>query len=443
MKVLTISVFVIVAVAARAEDPYSQALAYLSQEHAHPTPQVRPLTLPELEAGALSANPELKLFSQRIAVRDAQVPGAGALDDPSLMYRGWGVPVSRPWDFNQAQNMFMYIQTLPGPGKRALRSLIAAQQKGITEAELEAKKREVIARVRTAFYELLRSYDELRLHEQQAALARQALESARIKYTVGRVPQQDVLKAQIGLSKLLEHLLMFQQEGELARATLNSLMGRDPASPLEVTGTYDQPTRLPVLADLKPIALRSRPELTMISAAIQQAETKANLAQKSYTPDFSVSGGYMLMPSGSPSRNAFMGEVSITLPWLNRSKHDAEIASAQAELAALQAEYQLVKANVLHEVRDALIRAGTALRMVGLYRDTLRPQTQTTLKATVAAYQTERTDFLNLLDSQNVMLDVEYAYYRALSEYEQHVSELERSLGSSLRDPAIPPEVLQ
>jgi outer membrane protein TolC len=443
MKVIGICLVVIVAATACAEDPYSHAAAYLAQDHAHRNPDVRPLTLPELEAAALLGNPELKLLSQRIAVVDAQVPGAGALDNPSLMYRGWGVPVSQPWNFNQAQNMFMYTQTLPGPGKRALRSQIAAQQKGITEAELEAKKREVIAKVRTAFYELLRSYDELRLHEEQAALARQALESARIKYTVGRVPQQDVLKAQIGLSKLVEHLAMFQQDGELARATLNTLMGRDPAAPLEVDGDYAPPTLLPTLGELDPVAVRSRPELTMISAAIQQAETKTALAHKSYTPDFNLSGGYMVMPSGSPFRNAYMGEVSVTLPWLNRRKHDSEIATAQADLAALRTEYQLVRTNVLHEIRNALIRAGTALRMVDLYRDTLRPQTQTTLKATVAAYQTDRTDFLNLLDSQNMMLDVEYAYYRALSEYEQHVSELERAVGSSLRRPAISEEVLQ
>jgi len=41
----------------------------------------------------------------------------------------------------------------------------------------------------------LRDQDELRLHNAQVALARQAVASARIKYTVGRVPQQDVLKS--------------------------------------------------------------------------------------------------------------------------------------------------------------------------------------------------------------------------------------------------------
>src|SRR6516162_8614424 len=102
-----------------------------------------------------------------------------------------------------------------------------------------------MARVRGAFYELLRNDDELRLHDEQIELARQAVAAARIKYTVGRVPQQDVLKAQVALTKLADHLQMFLQDGDLARARLNTLMGRDPAMPLEVTGASTPPTVLP------------------------------------------------------------------------------------------------------------------------------------------------------------------------------------------------------
>jgi outer membrane protein TolC len=54
------------------------------------------------------------------------------------------------------------------------------------------------------------------------------------------------------------------------------------------------------------------------------------------------------------------------------------------------------------------------------------------LKATVAAYQADRTDFLNLLDSQNTTLDVELSYLRAVSELETRVADLERAVGAPL-----------
>ena len=67
-----------------------------------------------------------------------------------------------------------------------------------------------------------------------------------------------------------------------------------------------------------------------------------------------------------------------------------------------------------------------AQRLAGLYGDTLRPQAQAVLKATVAAYQADRTDFLNFSDSQNTTLDVELSYIRAVSELETRLASLTR-----------------
>jgi outer membrane protein TolC len=279
----------------------------------------------------------------------------------------------------------------------------------------------------------LRNQDELRLHDEQIELARQAVSAARIKYTVGRVPQQDVLKAQIAVTKLADHLAMFLQDGDLSRARLNTLMGRDPSSALEVAGEYAPAAGvLPTIAELKQIALDHRPELKASVAATKRLETNVRLAEKNYKPDVSVGAGYMLMPSGSMNRNGYMAELSFNLPWLNRSKHEAEITEAQSELNVQRAELSAQEAIVFQEIQEALIRANTAARLVEIYRDTLRPQAQATLRAASAAYQTDQTDFLNLIDSQNTALDVEYSYYRALADFDSRVVDIERAIGAPL-----------
>src|SRR5262245_26231759 len=214
--------------------------------------------------------------------------------------------------------MFMFSQTWPARGKRELRYEAANQAVDVAEAELEVKRLDVTARVRAAFYDLLRNEDEFRLHDEQIALARQAVAAARIKYTVSRVPQQDVLKAQLAVTKLAEHAAMFLQDGDLARSRLNTLMGRDPATPLEVSGEYAPPAPLPTVAQVKQLAMENRPELKAVAAGIRQLETKVRLAEKNYKPDVSVGAGYMIMPSGSMNRNGYMAELSFNLPWLNR-----------------------------------------------------------------------------------------------------------------------------
>src|SRR5215510_737412 len=186
------------------------------------------------------------------------------------------------------------------------------------------------------------------------------------------------------------------------------------------------------MSDLKQIALEHRPGLKAIDAATRKLETQVRLTEKNYKPDVSVGAGYMLMPGGSMNRNGYMAELSFNLPWLNRSKHDSEIREAQSEVNVQRAQLSAQQAMVFQEIQEGLIRANTAARLVEVYRDTLRPQAQATLRAASAAYQTDQTDFLNLIDSQNTALDVEYSYYRALAEFDSRVVDIERAVGASV-----------
>src|SRR5919201_4787986 len=127
-----------------------------------------------------------------------------------------------------------------------------------------------------------------------------------------------------------------------------------------------------------------------------------------------------------------MAELSLNLPWLNRSKHDSEIREAESQVNVQRAELESRKTIVFQEIQEALIRANTAARLVEIYRDTLRPQAQATLRAASTAYQTDQTDFLNLIDSQNTALDVEYSYYRALADFDSRVAELEGAIGAAI-----------
>ena len=91
--------------------------------------------------------------------------------------------------------------------------------------------------VRKAFFDLLLAQEELRIHDQHVDIAHQAIEAARIKYMVGKVPQQDVLKAQLAMTRLEEHMIRFERDAEVARIRMNTLLGRDPAAPIRVRAT--------------------------------------------------------------------------------------------------------------------------------------------------------------------------------------------------------------
>ena len=429
---------------ASAEDPFPAAAALLPQ-HEHPTTAGPSLALDEIEQMALIGNPEIHVAVRQLAVIEAHVLSAGALDDPMLGYRGWGVPLRQPWNYNAAQNMFMVSQTFPGFGKRGLRTDIARTDVTEAKAALENTRLDVRIRVRKAFYDLLRSQGELHIHDEHLAIARQAVEAARIKYTVGKVPQQDILKAQVALTRLAEHMIHFEEDADMARGRLNTLLGREPATPVSVRGDYAVPDHLPGTEELEKLALASRPDLSQAQAAVQKSRQEQALAAKSYTPDFTVSAGYMLMPSGADMRNNYMVEGSINLPWLNHRKHDAEIAEAKAKTSEQDAELAAMRNVAFGQIQEALAQVKASKRLADIYQGALHSQAEATLRSTVIAYENDRTDFLNLLDSQSSVVDIDLAYFQALADFETRFTDLELAVGAPIDRTAQPaaPEVTQ
>jgi outer membrane protein, heavy metal efflux system len=419
------------ALSVKAEDPFPVADALLAQ-HQHAQASGPELPLDEIERIAMLGNPDIRVAARQLAVVEAHVPAAGALDDPMLGYRGWGAPLSQPWNYNAAQNMFMVSQAFPGFGKRGLRTAIARTDVTEAKATLENMRLDVRVRVRKAFYDLLRTQDELRIHDEHVAIARQAVDAARIKYTVGKVPQQDILKAQVALTRLAEHLIHFEKDADVARARLNTLLGRDPTTAINVRGNYGIPDHLPGTETLEKLALALRPDLAQAQAAIDKSQKEQALASKSYSPDFTVSAGYMLMPDSSDRRNRYMVEGSINLPWLNRRKHDSEIAEAKANVSEQDAEFAALRNAAFGQIQEAIVEAKAAKQLVDVYHDALQPQAEATLRSTVIAYENDRTDFLNLLDSQNDVVDIDLAYFQALADFETRFADLEFAVGTTI-----------
>jgi len=93
MKAFFLFVFVFAsAAAAVAQNPFQVALQDLPEQHKHSSAQTTPLSLAELEQIALQSNPEIRLAVRRVSTAEARIPGAGALEDPTVSYRAWQVP---------------------------------------------------------------------------------------------------------------------------------------------------------------------------------------------------------------------------------------------------------------------------------------------------------------------------------------------------------------
>ena len=124
----------------------------------------------------------------------------------------------------------------------------------------------------------------------------------------------------------------------------------------------------------------------------------------------------------------------MNLPWLNRDRHDGEAKQADAATDVAQAELDARSATVFLEIRQAQIEVEAGERRVKLYRDTLLPQAEASFKASTAAYQNNRAEFMSLIDAQNLLLDIQTAYYKASAAIDAGMAQLERAVGGPIDD---------
>jgi len=391
-----------------------------------------PITVEDAVSVALESNPQIHSAVRRLTLAQSKSGTARSLDDPMLMVRDWSTPLSKPWDLNQAQLMVSVQQTLASRQKRDLRAKVAGDDAEIAASDLESLRQQVAAQVRKACADLRRNAEEMKLHDRQSSLLKEALAAALAQYTTGQVPQAEVLRAQMAVTRLDEHLIELEQERDTAQAELDTLMGRPADETVQIAGEYATTLGLPPLEELERLAMEHRPELAGLRKGIGKAQDQAQATRLAMKPEFTVGLGYMLMPTGSASRNAYMAELTMNLPGLNRERHDGEARQADGATAVAQADLEARAATVFLEVRQAQIAIAAAEKRGKVYRDTLLPQAEAAFKAATAAYQNNRAEFSSLIESQNLLLDIQTALYKASADRDSGVADLERAIGAEL-----------
>ena len=264
--------------------------------------------------------------------------------------------------------------------------------------------------------------------ESSDQLLKQVQEAAEARYRVGQGNQQDVLKAQLRHTKILQEVAHHHQEEGLLEAQLKQLLGRPQESPDIVTETL----RLRVLsftaAELLQHAREQNPDVHSKEASTRQQETQVELAHKNFRPDFNVQ--YAYQHTNGDTRDYYMATFGIRLP--NRGRQKAELAEAQQNQERARRELDAESQRVLSEVQQQYVRAKTSEDRLKIYSGGLVPQSDATFRSALSAYQSNRQDFESLLSSFLDVLNIDLEYRNELVEHESALAELERLTGVSL-----------
>jgi cobalt-zinc-cadmium efflux system outer membrane protein len=213
------------------------------------------------------------------------------------------------------------------------------------------------------------------------------------------------------------------------------LRDRVPDAPIGPLSDIEATSRLPAPATLQQLAVNRQPELRRARIEIERAEAELTSAKSEYKPDFTVQGGYLVMPNQTDALLARVGITWPRAPW-SRGKLDAQVAEHTAMVAAAKARERAMENMVRLAVQEAYVRAKEAQERAALLKTTILPQSEQTLAVSRIAYQTDRVDFQALIDNERTLLDSQLDYVRALSEFHQATADLERAIGTDLPETA-------
>ncbi|HEX5475518.1 MAG TPA: TolC family protein [Vicinamibacterales bacterium] len=386
-------------------------------------------SLRELVQEAQQNNPTIAASHHAWQASTHVAAQARALPGPELTVQQFSVGSPRPFaGFSNSNFAYLGIgasQDLPYPGKRALRADVAERESLSLRAQSDAASREVIESLELAYVQL--AYDEqiLPLLQDNDRVLAQIQQIAASRYRVGEGNQQDVLKAQLQHTKLLQEIAAQRQGEEMLQARLKQLLNRAQDSPNIITQPL-APTPVPssVTALLQHVDARN-PDVQGRTAAVERERAQVDLAHEAFKPDFAVQ--YMYQHTASGFRDYYMATFSVRLP--NRDRQRAVLAEAEEHqkqaIDELEAERQRVRA----ELQEQYVAVQGSRERLTIFREGLVPQANATFQAAMTAYAANREDFETLLSSFLDVLTTRIGYTRELADHESAVARLERLAG--------------
>jgi cobalt-zinc-cadmium efflux system outer membrane protein len=389
------------------------------------------LRLDDLVSEALRANPEIRAAELRVEALRARVPQAKALPDPtvSVGWMGRPIPFDSPSTDPMAYRGVSAMQTFPFPGKLRLRGQVADRESQAAWWEYEGARRSVVSQVKVAYFEYAYFHKALEIIQNNRILLNRLTKIAETRYEGGKGLQQDVLKGQVELSQLLERITILSEEEQTAVARINTLLNRDPQTPLAPPAPLAQSQLSYTLDELYRLAQANDTGLQRDQRMIERDQDSISLARKSYDPDFSVSYMYQQKSDMEDMYGAF---VTVNIPIFYKSKQRQEVIEASQNLASERSSRENRQTTVNYLVKEQFIAARQASKLAMLYSQAIVPQSSQTLESSELAYQTGKADFLTMLDNFMNLLDFQVNYYRQISDYQIALARLEPLVGVEL-----------
>ncbi len=396
-----------------------------------------PPSLTRLIEEGITQNKEIKSLEDRVASLKMEIPFAGSLDDPRLGFAILNLPTDT-FDFDQeamTQKQIFIAQKFPWFGKLDLKTQRATLKAVRQQAILDAKRLELARKIADAYYELGYVATSLKTNAQLTDIVSQLLGVAETRYATGRGLQQDVLQAQVELSKLLDEKITLGRTRRTLEDRINELLNRESFTPVQPPQDLSYPDLQLEIERLQDKALKENPQLRVRQAQIDIAAKDIELARKDYWPDMDVKLAYGQRDEDFTGRDLpdfVSGSVTMNIPLWQKNRQDSKLAATKKSHQAAINFYRNLVQSLPHRVDALVTEIRDTQKNYRLFNEALLLQAEQWANSSLSAYEVGKLEFNTMIGAQIRLLRFELQTSNFIFRIYQKRAELEEVLGGPL-----------
>jgi len=324
--------------------------------------------------------------------------------------------------------MISVEQQIPNPAKLNANKNYLQSKASVQQQARSYQYNSLRAEAKTLYYQWLADLQKIAILKENEHIVDLMLKLAKIRYPYNQGSLGYIYKTEGRLNEVQNMLLMTRASIEEKSYRLKTLMNIPASDSVTVDTTtvinFEPNTMVYDTASLG----ANRSDIKQIDKTIEVMRLNQQLQQYQAKPDFKIRFDHMQPIGNMPTQFTAMAMVSIPIaPWSSKM-YKAEVKGMQYDIAAMKKGREAI----LIEARGMLAGMASQLtnmkRQLNNYHDKIIPALRRNYETTMLAYEENRGQLPEVIDSWEAMNMAQMEYVTKLEEYYTMIVRYEKEL---------------
>jgi len=354
---------------------------------------------------------QVALFPNPVAVIEAENLGVSNHND----------------DAEPPETTFALSQLIELGGKRSARTLFASSLADIAFWDAQIARSDLRFALTTAFIDVCIAQERLRLAQEKVQLAEEVLQTLNIQVQGGKISPIQQKKAFLMQMAAQVSVREAFSEFDQAKKRLSSLWGcPDPDFDCVIYNLFE--CSPPPGCEWSIDGIPQTPEFARAYAEVVSATQNLKLQRANGIPDMVLTVGYSVF--NDSNQHGWVVGVEVPLPFFDRNQGNIQKACVEQSQAWYQVE------EVIRSLKEQILvvhnRLVSAFENSEMMRSEILVEATDTFNLIQTGYTNGKIEYLELLDAQNTLFEIQEKYTEILHDYHFNRAELERLTGQYL-----------